>query len=92
MYAKNVRSDARWSRATLPEFSRRNSTHFSTSQRGSDLEKRFRWLPFFEHLHCKFSESELASFCSSVSDDNIEPAEKGRLQIGDREDDGLLSS
>jgi hypothetical protein len=94
MYARNVRSDARWSRATLPEFSSRNSTHFLTLQKGSGLDER-SWF-CCEYMHCKFGESELVLSLDSLSesgdDNNSVSAEKLRLKIGDREHDGPLSS
>ena len=60
MYARNVRSDARWSRATLPEFSSRNSTHFLALHKGSDLEER-GW----------FGESSLDSLSGDDGDNNV---------------------
>lgn len=92
MYARNVRSDARWSRATLPEFSSRNSTHFRKLQNVPDLDDR-RWF-CCEYMHCKSGESELVLSPNSLSadDDNSVSAEKHRLKIGDREHDGPLSS
>ena len=65
MYAKNVRSDARWSRATLPEFSSRSSTHFRPLQKGSDLDKR-SWF-CCGYMYCKFGESELILSLDSLS-------------------------
>lgn len=92
MYARNVLSDARWSRATLPEFSSRNPTRFHTWQNGSecDLDKRGCRS---EHSHCRFGESEFVSSCSlmAVSEES-DPAERDRLRTIGREHDGPLSS
>lgn len=83
MYARNVRSDARWSRATLPEFSSRNSTQFHTLQKGPDFDKRGGFC--CGYMQCKFGESELVlsllksdSFKLSADDNNVS-AEKERL-------------
>ena len=89
MYARNVRSHARWSRATLPEFSSRSSTHFRTLQSGSGLDRRC-WC--CEHIHCKFGESEPVLSLDSltaVSDESSVSIERDRLYIG-REHDGSL--
>jgi hypothetical protein len=82
MYAKNVRSDARWSRATLPEFSNRNSTQFCTLQKGPDFNER-GWF-CCGYMHCKFGESKivlssLKSDSLSADDDDSVSAEKDRL-------------
>jgi hypothetical protein len=99
-YAKNVRSDARWSRATLPEFSSRNSTHFRsvTLQKGSDFDKRGWFCCVCVYMHCEFGDSEFVLSLDSLSadDGNSASAEIHRLtlKIGDREHDldGPLSS
>ena len=83
MYARNVRSDARWSRATLPEFSSRNSTvtQFHLLQKGPDFDKR-GWF-CCGYVHCKFGESELVlsqnSDSLSADDDDSVSAEEDRL-------------
>ena len=65
MYAKNVRSDARWSRATLPEFSSRNSTQFHTLHKSLDFDKK-GWF-CCGYMHCKSGESELVLSLDSDS-------------------------
>ena len=81
MYAKNVRSDARWSRATLPEFSSRNSTQFHILHKSPEFDKR-GWL-CCGYMHCKFNESKLVLSLDSDSlsddDDNSVSEDKERL-------------
>ena len=82
MYAKNVRSDARWSRATLPEFSSRNSTQFCTLQKDPDIDKT-DWF-CCGCMHSKFGESVLVLSLNSDSlsgddDNSVSEAEKDRL-------------
>jgi hypothetical protein len=78
-YAKNVRSEARWSRATLPEFSNRNSTQFCILKNDFDIRGRLGC----GFMPCKFGESELVlsqdSDPLSADDDNSVSAEKDRL-------------
>ena len=85
MYARNVRSDARWSRATLPEFSSRNSTQFRTWR--NEPDKR-GWCC----LHCRFGGSGFVSPFSLVATivGNRDSAEKDRLKVGGGEHDGLV--
>ena len=87
MYARNVLSDARWSRATHPEFSSRNSTQFHPLQKVPDFDKR-GGLCCCGYMHCKFGGSEaslkLDSFKLSAADDdedddNSVSTEKDRL-------------
>ena len=82
MYAKNVRSDARWSRATLPEFSSRNSTQFWTLQKDPDIDKT-DWF-CCGCMNSKFVESVLVLSLDSDSlsgdnDNSVSEAEKDRL-------------
>jgi hypothetical protein len=76
-----VRSDARWSHATLPELSSHNSAHLHTLQNDLDLGKR-GWV-CCEYMH---HESELVlspdSFKLLGDNGNSVSAEKHRLKIG----------
>jgi len=77
IYARNVRSDARWSRATLPEFSSRNPTHFHAWRDGLPVDGESRLI--------------LLSLLIARSKGDSDPVEKDRPSlIGDRERDRLL--